>query len=116
VLESVDRVVVPVSPSRFDMQACRDFFQELAEFKAVRKEKVSVGIVGMRLDQRTNSTQTLLSFLQEFDLPLITCIRSTQRYVQALDSGSTLFDRLGRDDRRDFEDWRPLLAWLVSRR
>lgn len=115
-LENVDKVVVPVSASRFDMQACHDFFAELAALKAVRKETVSIGIVGMRVDPRTHTTQSLLAFLEEFDLPLITCIRSAQRYVQALDSGVTLFDRLQSTDRPDFDDWQPLLTWLVSRR
>lgn len=88
----VDRIVVPVSPSRFDMRASRDFFEELAETKAVRKEKVEVAIVGMRVDLRTLSSQSLVDFLQQFDLPRLICIRSAQLYVRAIDSGSTLFD------------------------
>ncbi|MBS1198546.1 MAG: cobyrinic acid a,c-diamide synthase, partial [Proteobacteria bacterium] len=47
-LNEVDRIVVPVLPSRFDMLASRDFFEELGEIKAVRKEKVGVAIVAMR--------------------------------------------------------------------
>lgn len=114
-LSEVDRVIVPVSPSRFDMLASRDFFEELAEIKAVRKEKVGIAIVGMRVDRRTNSAQQLVEFLQEFDLPLLSCIRSAQRYVQAVDTGTTLFDThcVGS---ADFEQWQPLLDWLVSRR
>lgn len=65
------------------MLASRDFFAELAEIKAVRKEKVGIAIVGMRVDYRTHSTRQLIEYLNEFDLPLVTCIRSAQRYVQA---------------------------------
>lgn len=114
-LSEVDRVIVPVSPSRFDMLASRDFFEELAEMKAVRKDKVGIAIVGMRVDRRTNSAQQLIEFLQEFDLPLLSCIRSAQRYVQAVDTGTTLFDIHGTST-ADFEQWQPLLNWLVSRR
>lgn len=114
-LAAADRVVVPVSPSRFDMLASREFFAELAEMKAVRKEKVGVAIVGMRVDARTQASRQLVEFLQQFDLPLLTCIRSAQRYVQAADTGITLFD--GQSGiAADFEQWRPLLDWLVSRR
>ena len=113
-LSEVDRVIVPVSPSRFDMLASRDFFEELAEIKAVRKEKVGIAIVGMRVDLRTNSSQQLIEFLQEFDLPLVTCVRSAQRYVQAVDTGTTLFDAYS--IAADREEWRPLLDWLVNRR
>lgn len=114
-LSEVDRVVVPVSPSRFDMLASRDFFEELAEIKAVRKEKVGVAIVGMRIDPRTHSSQLLLDYLRQFDLPLLTCIRSAQRYVQAVETGTTLFDGHSGIS-ADFEQWQPLLDWLVSRR
>lgn len=114
-LSEVDRVIVPVSPSRFDMLASRDFFEELAEIKAVRKDKVGVAIVGMRVDHRTHSTQQLVEFLQQFDLPLITCIRSAQRYVQAVESGTTPFDTHSMMA-TDLDQWRPLLEWLISRR
>ncbi|MFZ4535038.1 ParA family protein [Propionivibrio sp.] len=114
-LSEVDRVVVPVSPSRFDMLASSEFFEELAEIKAVRKEKVGIAIVGMRVDQRTLSSQQLVEFLQQFDLPLVSCIRSAQRYVQAIDTGTTLFDTHG-TAAKEIDQWRPLLDWLVSRR
>ncbi len=110
-LAEVDRVVVPVTPSRFDMLASSDFFDELAQIKAVRKERVGVAIVGMRVDLRTQASQQLIEFLQQFELPLVTCIRHAQRYVQAVESGSTLFDsnETAAQDRRQ---WQPLLEWL----
>jgi chromosome partitioning protein len=114
-LREADRVLVPVAPSRFDMQASRDFFEELAETKAVRKDRVGIAIVGMRVDPRTNASQQMVEFLEQFDLPLVTCIRSAQRYVQAVETGETLFDP-GQSAAPDLEQWRPLLDWLVTRR
>lgn len=114
-LREVDRVVVPVSPSRFDMQASQEFFHELAEIKAVRKERVGIAIIGMRVDPRTQSAKQLVDFLRQFDLPLLTCIRNAQRYVTALDTGITLFDT-HRSTGADGRQWQPLLDWLVSRR
>jgi len=111
-LSEVDRIVVPVSPSRFDMLASREFFEELAEIKAVRKEKVGVAIIGMRIDLRTNASQQLIEFLQQFDLPLVTCIRSAQRYVQATDTGTTLFDTRSPPPVKELDQWKPLLDWL----
>lgn len=114
ILSEVDRIVVPVSPSRFDMLASRDFFEELGEIKAIRKEKVGVAIVAMRTDLRTHTTQQLIEFLQQFDLPLITCLRNTQRYVQAIDAGASLFDHQSTDP-TDRTQWQPLLDWLIRR-
>jgi chromosome partitioning protein len=115
VLNEVDRVVVPVSSSRFDMLATREFFEELAETKAVRKERVDIGIVGMRVDPRTHAYQQLLNFLEEFDLPVITCISQSQRYLQAVDTGTTIFDSEASNVAASIQ-WKPLLDWLVSRR
>ena len=114
VLNEVDKVVVPVSPSRFDMLATRDFFEELAETKAVRKERVDIGVVGMRVDVRTQVFAQLIEFLQQFDLPVVTCIAQSQRYLQAVDTGVTLFDR-NSDTKLIDTQWRPLLDWIVSR-
>lgn len=113
-LSAVDKVIVPVSSSRFDMLAARDFFEELAATKAVRKERVDIGIVGMRVDTRTHAYAQLLEFLHAFDLPVITCISQSQRYLQAADSGITLFDTAPKSAVVDIQ-WRPLLNWLVSR-
>lgn len=113
-LNAVDKVVVPVSSSRFDMLAAREFFEELAATKAVRKERVDIGVVGMRVDVRTHAYAQLLEFLQEFDLPVVTCIAQSQRYLQAADTGATLFDNDSNSTVVDIQ-WRPLLNWLVSR-
>ena len=113
-LSKVDKVVVPVSSSRFDMLATREFFEELAATKAVRKERVDIGIVGMRVDVRTHAYAQLLEFLHQFDLPVVTCIAQSQRYLQAADSGETLFDQDANSLAVD-RQWRPLLDWLVSR-
>jgi len=113
-LNEVDKVVVPVSPSRFDMLATRDFFAELAETKAVRKERVDIGIVGMRVDVRTHAYAQLIEFLQQFGLPVVACIAQSQRYLQAVDTGVTLFDSNSNSATVDIQ-WRPLLNWLVSR-
>ena len=114
VLNEVDKVVVPVSSSRFDMLATREFFEELAATKAVRKERVDIGVVGMRVDVRTHAYAQLLEFLKEFDLPVVTCIAQSQRYLQAADTGVTLFDNDLNSTVVDIQ-WRPLLNWLVSR-
>jgi chromosome partitioning protein len=114
-LNEVDKVVVPVSPSRFDMLATRGFFEELAETKAVRRERVDIGIVGMRVDVRTHAYAQLIEFLEQFDLPVVACIAQSQRYLQAVDTGLTLFDNNSNSAAVDIQ-WRPLLNWLISRR
>lgn len=112
VLTQVDKVIVPVLPSAFDMWASAAFFDELAEMKAVRREAVEVGIVGMRINARTQAAAQLQPFLEQYELPLLTTIRDTQLYVQTIQRGMTIFDMPHNRTERDRDQWRPLLDWL----
>lgn len=111
-LKLVSRVVVPVAPSAFDIQASRDFLQLLAEEKAVRKGKIFIGVVGMRMDPRTRAALTLEQFLTGLDLPVLAYLRETQAYVNAAFEGKSLFDLPPSQAQRELEQWRYLLAWL----
>ncbi|WP_410500113.1 AAA family ATPase [Chitinibacter sp. S2-10] len=115
VLKIVDHVVVPLLPSAFDLWAIADFFDELAEMKAVRRDEVQVGAVGMRINSRTQSAQQLPEFLHKFDIPLITTIRDTQLYNQTIQRGMTLFDLPHSKTQRDREEWQPLIDWIMKR-
>ena len=115
VINQVDHVIVPVLPSAFDLWACADFFAELAELKAVRREEVKIGVVGMRVNSRTQSAQQLPDFLSRYDLPLLTCLRDTQLYNQTIQRGMTLFDLPHSKTERDRAEWQPLIDWLHIR-
>lgn len=112
-LEKVDRVIVPVQPSPFDMAASKLFIKLLMNEKRVRKGKVFVGFVGVRVDPRTKSAQELERFLQLYDLPVLTWLRDTQLYVQLAFRGLTLFDfAVSNRVSRDVAEWQSILAWL----
>jgi chromosome partitioning protein len=108
----VDRVIVPIQPSPFDMWASRDFFDVLMQEKAVRKQKAFVGVVGMRVDPRTKSARDLQQFLDGLDVPVIGYLRHTQLYVQAVAMGMTLFDLPAARAGREREAWQGITAWL----
>ncbi len=111
-LKLANKVLVPVQPSLFDLDATRDFMRTLSEAKAVRKQNTFVGMVGMRVDPRTRASSHLEAFLGEFDLPVLTCLRNTQVYVNAAFEGSSIFDLPANLVRRDLEQWEPLLEWI----
>ena len=54
-LKLVHKVIVPIAPSAFDIQASRDFLEALHHEKTVRKGKIFIGVVGMRMDPRTRA-------------------------------------------------------------
>ena len=113
-LKLAEKVVVPVQPSLFDLDATRDFLLALNEAKAVRKKDTFVSLVGMRVDPRTKASSHLETFLAEFDLPVLAYLRNTQIYVNAAFEGVSLFDLPENVVRRDLEQWEPLLEWIAN--
>ena len=111
-LNIAHKVIVPVQPSVFDMAATSAFLQTLVEEKAVRKQKTSIGIVGMRVNARTRAAATLEAFLAQFELPVLTYLRDTQVYVNAAFNGLSLFDLPESVSGRDIEQWQPILDWI----
>jgi chromosome partitioning protein len=111
-LKLVHKVIVPIAPSAFDIQASRDFLEVLHHEKTVRKGRIFVGVVGMRMDPRTRAALTLEQFLKGLDLPILAYLREAQVYVNAAFEGKTLFDLPPSLAHRELEQWAYLLDWL----
>lgn len=109
-LRMVDKVLIPVVPSVFDMAATEDFLNTIRQDSRMRGK--AIGIVAMRVDPRTRAASMLEEFLRHFDLPLLTYLRGTQNYVNVAAGGLSLFDPPRARNRRDLEQWEPLLRWL----
>ncbi|MDR1530360.1 MAG: ParA family protein [Burkholderiales bacterium] len=113
-IKQADLMLVPLSPSAFDMEATQAFLDMAMERKAVREQKLSVAIVAMRVDARTRSAMELSEFLYGFELPLLTHLRDTQVYVQCARDGLTIFDLPPSRGGQDQEQWKPVISWLLS--
>ncbi|MHB1427492.1 MAG: nucleotide-binding protein [Rhodocyclaceae bacterium] len=111
VLKMVERVIVPLAPSLFDILATRRFLDEMLEEKALRKQRVEIAVVGMRVDARTRAAAELERFLQDTGLPVIAHLRDTQNYVQAAAHGLTIFELPASRAAQDWEQWAPILRW-----
>jgi chromosome partitioning protein len=111
-LKLVHKVIVPIAPSLFDIQASREFLETLSQEKLVRKEKIFIGVVGMRMAPYTRAATTLEQFIAGLDLPVLAYLRETQVYVNAAFEGKTLFDLPPSLAERELEQWAYLLNWL----
>ena len=114
VLKLSTRIIVPVQPSMFDMQATRRFLEALLAEKTVRKGKVDVAVIGMRVDARTRAAGELERFFATFDLPVLAYLRDTQLYVQAAAAGMTLFDLPPSRTERDLAQWQAIIDWAEA--
>lgn len=111
-LKLASKIIVPIAPSLFDLDASRIFLQELAHEKSVRKHHCHIGIIGMRMSPRTKAAQALEHFLTTFDLPILAYLRETQVYVNAAFEGKSLFDLPPHLALRELEQWGFLQGWL----
>ena len=110
VLRIADKVLVPLQPSIFDIYATRAFLDELAETR--HAGQLEIGIVGMRVDERTIAAEKLHEFVNGLGLPVLTYLRDTQNYVHLAARGLTIFDVAPARVARDLEQWQPLCGWL----
>ena len=109
-LRLADRVLVPLQPSIFDIYATREFLDEL---KALRgRDTLALGLVGMRVDERTLAAEQLRQFTRDLGLPVLAQLRPTQNYVHLAARGLTLFDVAPGRVQRDLEQWQGLCCWL----
>lgn len=109
-LRAVDKVIVPLVPSVFDMAATEDFLNSIRG--ELRGNRGKIGIVAMRVDPRTKAAAMLEEFLRHFDIPILAYLRNTQNYVNVAAAGCSLFDPPRAKHRRDVEQWQAIVNWL----
>jgi chromosome partitioning protein len=108
-----DVMLVPLTPSAFDMAATRHFLAAIHERKAVRRGELALGIVAMRVDPRTRSAAELDAFLDAFDFPVVAHLRDTQVYVHCARDGASVFDLPRSRGEQDWQQWKPLTRWIA---
>jgi chromosome partitioning protein len=110
VLKLADKLIVPLQPSLFDIEATHTFLREVREHR--RADKIQVGLVGVRVREGFISTDQLHHFLDTLDVPVLGFLRDTQNYVHLAARGLTLWDVAPSRVERDLEQWEPILQWL----
>jgi chromosome partitioning protein len=110
VLRIADKLLIPLQPSLFDIQATHAFVQTLLAHK--RAGQVQIGLVGMRMRSHTISNDRLHDYLATLPVPVVTTLRDTQNYVHLAAHGLTLWDVSPSRVDRDLEQWLPLAKWI----
>ena len=90
--------------------ATKDFLDELSESRYTLRTQI--GIVGMRVDERTRAAEELRSFVESTGLPVLGFVRNTQNYIQLAARGLTVFDLAPERAVRDLAQWQPICEWL----
>ena len=110
VMKLADKVLIPLQPSIFDINATHDFINQLLDHR--RSPSVQLAVVGTRTREGTISTDQLRSFLESVRVPLLGFLRDTQNYVHLAAHGLTLWDVSSVRFERDREQWEPIMVWV----
>ncbi len=112
-LEVADALLVPVTPSAFDLEAIVPFLDTVAQHPRVRRGGLRVGVVANRLRPWTVNSQSTVELLERWPYPLVGRLRDSQAYVLLSGLGRSLFDYHSSNVREHQADWQPLLKWLA---
>ncbi len=112
VVSRADKLLIPIMPSIFDMFASQAFIEQLSEITKTGKTKL--GIIGMRVDERTVAASKLREFMDKLDVPIIGFLRDTQYYLHMAAHGLSLFDITPSKVQKDLEQWQVICEWLES--
>lgn len=110
VIGRADKIIVPIMPSMFDMQATNAFIVKLLQLK--RAQTSHVAVIGNRVDARTVAAANLQKFMDSLNVPVLSCLRDTQYYVHMAAHGLSMFDITPSKVHRDLEQWKPICQWL----
>jgi chromosome partitioning protein len=111
VLRIADRMLIPLQPSLFDIQATHAFLGQLRAHP--RAAGIELALVGMRVREHTIANDQLHQYLATLNVPVLAWLRDTQNYVQLAARGLTLWDVAPSRVERDLEQWAPLMEWMT---
>jgi chromosome partitioning protein len=111
-LDDVQALLIPVLPSRIDLEASENFLGEVADLPKVKRGKVAVGLVANRLKPWTTAAQQSVDEMKQLPFPLVGQLRDTQGYVLMTGLGKSIFDYNSEVIRSHQEDWEKMIRWL----
>ena len=112
VLRIATKLLIPLQPSLFDIQATHAFLGSLRSHPRVADADIELGLVGMRVREHTLANEQLHQYLATLKVPVVAWLRDTQNYVQLAARGLTLWDVAPSRVERDLEQWQPLKEWI----
>ncbi len=111
-VEHADALIIPVLPSRIDLEATEAFLRDVADIPRIKRGKVPVGLVANRLKPWTTASQEAVDEIKKFPFPLIAQLRDTQGYIVVAGLGKSIFDYHSETIRSHQEDWEKIVRWL----
>ncbi len=114
-VRGADAVLVPVMPSDADIHACSRCIGHLLISGKIKRRENRLGVVANRVKPNTIIFRTLMRFLDQMQIPVVTTLRDSQSYVFANEHGLGLHDMNPARVQPELAQWEELWTWLESR-
>jgi chromosome partitioning protein len=115
-LRRAESVLVPVLPSPIDIAAADKFVSSLLDTKKVSEKKARVALIGNRVRSGTLIADELDVYLRKLRAPYVASLREAQNYIRGFQRGLGIHELPEYLARPDWDQWKPLLSWLNSKR
>jgi chromosome partitioning protein len=114
-VRDADAVLVPVLPSDADIHACSRCIGHLLISGKIKRREDRLAVIANRVKPNTIIFRTLMRFLDQMQIPVVTTLRDSQNYVYANEQGLGLHDLNPARVQPELQQWDALWAWLESR-
>jgi chromosome partitioning protein len=109
-------VLVPVLPSDIDIHAAAKCISNLLLIAKLRRDDQRIAVIANRVKKQTLIYKSLMKFLENLQIPVITTLRDSQAYIRSAETGFGVFEMKPAGVREDLEQWLPLVGWLAQRK
>ena len=115
-VKDADAVLVPVMPSDADIHACSRCIGHLLISGKIKRRENRLGVIANRVKPNTIIFRTLMRFLDQMQIPVVTTLRDSQSYVYAGEQGLGLHDMHPARVHPELTQWEALWGWLETRK
>lgn len=115
-VRDADAVLVPVMPSDPDIHACSRCIGHLLISGKIKRRENRLGVVANRVKPNTIIFRTLMRFLDQMQIPVVTTLRDSQSYVYAGEQGVGIHEMNPARVQPELAQWDALWSWLESRK
>jgi chromosome partitioning protein len=108
------KVLVPVLPSRIDIDVCARMIRDLHVHGGIKKSDGRLGIITSRVRRDTVAYKNLQRFLSVLELPVVADVRDSQNYVRCAESGMGVTELQPYQRSADMRAWEDILHWVSA--
>jgi len=107
-----DLILIPVAPSPIDIHASAGFVRELLLTIKSRQRDIPIGVIANRVQKNSPLYQPLERFLDSLDIPFITSLSDSERYIDAAATGIGIHEMEVSQVMQEKTEWTPLIKWI----